>query len=73
MKSFIRLLYIFLFFCLILGACEEECGYCELVIEYSNGDVERVQGAEYCGLDYTAKKNSNPTTIVGTTSYWDCN
>lgn len=72
MKRILRLLFIFLFFCFILEACEDDCGYCELVIEYSNGDVEREQGAEYCGVEYTVKKNSSPTTIAGTTSYWDC-
>jgi len=58
---------------LTLPACEflQECGYCELVTD-DNGDITTSTPIPLCGDKLAEKKDSSPTTIGNTTTYYNC-
>jgi len=57
----------------LLPACEilEECGTCELVT-VEDGNETRSTPLPFCGEQLAAKQNSQPQTIGGITTYWEC-
>jgi hypothetical protein len=57
----------------MLPACEflEDCGTCELVTE-DGTEVTTSTPLLFCGEAYQEKLNSEPTTIGGITTYWNC-
>ncbi|MEX0987087.1 MAG: hypothetical protein WD052_06375 [Bacteroidales bacterium] len=56
-----------------LPACEflEDCGTCEFVTD-DGTDITYGTPLLFCGDSYADKVNSSPTTIGGTTTYWNC-
>lgn len=56
-----------------LPACEflEDCGTCELVTD--NGtEITYGTPLPQCGDNLYEKQNSDPVTIGGVTTYWNC-
>jgi len=56
-----------------LPACEflEDCGTCELVTD-DGTEVTYGTPLIFCGESYQEKLNSEPTTIGGVTTWWNC-
>ena len=65
-----------LFVCVIglLPGCDllEECGTCELVTIQADGTESRSTPLPFCGDELANKRDSDPQTIAGVTTYWDC-
>jgi hypothetical protein len=58
----------------LLGACEvfEECGTCEMVTIDADGNETRTTPLPYCGDQLAERKDSQPVTVGGITTYWEC-
>ena len=54
-------------------ACEflEDCGTCTLVTD-DGTEVTYGTALLFCGDSYQEKLGSTPTTVLGVTTYWDC-
>ncbi|MCF8345894.1 MAG: hypothetical protein K9G38_01675 [Bacteroidales bacterium] len=57
-----------------LPACEflEDCGQCEFVEDDGTDITVLTPALIYCGESYQEKLNSEPVTVAGVTTYWDC-
>ena len=55
-------------------SCEilDECGTCELVTIDANDNETRSTPLPYCGEELKNRQDSNPETIGGVTTYWEC-
>lgn len=69
-------LYILIFSTVILlHSCEiKDCAYCRVVVEDSNGTIEKDDDTpvEYCDEELNIKESEEPFTLEGKTSYWLC-
>ncbi len=65
---------LFIFSLGMLSACEllEECGTCELVTVDADGNKTFGTPLPFCGDALIEKQESNPVTVGGITTYWDC-
>ena len=55
-------------------SCEilDKCGKCELVTIDANDNEDRSTPLPYCGEELKNRQDSNPETIGGVTTYWEC-
>lgn len=65
---------LFCFAALTLPSCEflENCGTCELVTTEADGTITYGTPLPFCGDDLIEKQNSEPTSIGGITTEWNC-
>jgi len=58
----------------LVPACDllEECGTCELVTIDADGNKTYGTPLLYCGDQLEEKLNSEPVTVGGITTYWEC-
>ncbi len=74
-KKILRALFGVIFLvAFMLPSCEliQDCGTCQMVTESSDGSISYGTPLVFCGDSYQDKLNSTPTTVLGTTTYWDC-
>ena len=73
-KSVILSALIFAGLTCLTVSCEilDECGTCELVTIDANGNETRSTPLPYCGEELKTRKDSQPETIGGVTTYWEC-
>lgn len=75
-KKFIRIaagLFLFAAF-MIPTSCEmgDDCAWCTIVTQKEGEDpVEGIQWY-YCDEELAEKRSFTPTTLLGTTTYWEC-
>lgn len=64
----------FMIFTGLLSSCEflEECGTCELVTVNADGTETLGTPLPFCGDALIEKQNSQPVTVGGITTYWQC-
>lgn len=58
----------------LLPACDliEECGTCSLITEENGSVINEGAALPYCGDELKEKKNADPVTVGGVTTYWIC-
>lgn len=58
----------------LVPACDllEDCGTCELVTIDADGNTSYGTPLVFCGEQLEEKMNSEPVTVGGVTTYWEC-
>ncbi len=78
-KKVLRFIAAFIIVAAFVPACDllENCGTCEFITQYSDGDTDTTLTWVYCDEAYEEKLNSTPVVIgEGTsseiTTFWSC-
>lgn len=64
----------FVFFLVFIPSCDlfENCGECELVTVQQDNTTSYGTPLLYCDESLAEKEDSNPVTVAGITTYWNC-